>query len=107
MSVPFLPNPTAAIQTSDELGTAGARMQDAVDGVVSRISALQAGNPWGNDEAGVEYQKNLGDTGELTTAMSGLGQGVQGFGNIARTGVQNILALDQQSASAFDGFRRA
>ena len=108
MTNPYLPNPDAAVSTSADLTTAGQQLKTAVDGALSRITALQGANPWGSDEAGLQYQQNLGTTTELDTAMKGVGDGITGFGNVAQTGVQNIIDLDTQQGSTFDDikFRR-
>ncbi len=105
MTNPYLPNPDAALSTSASLTTSGNRMRDAVSTVVSQIEGLQASNPWGDDEVGQTYQASLGDTGEITAAMNGLGEGITGFGNIAQSGIQQILDIDDMSEKHMGGLR--
>lgn len=85
------------------LSTAGDQAQGTWTSAAARISALHAGRPWGNDQAGQEFDKGYFQDGEGPGAGTFVGEGDQsGSTHIKRLAElgPGVLAMVDQTTSA-------
>jgi hypothetical protein len=99
-------NPQAALDAASRLTQIGSDFVTAWSGVKSRIDALHAEAPWGNDEVGQEFSANYLPGGEdagaqgVVTGLDNLGQTLGQVGPAITQAVNDTTATDEEIAQS-------
>ena len=95
-----------ALSAAGQLGHDGQAMLGKWRGLRSRIEALNAKQPWGNDEPGKNFNQYYldGKTGYCTSLLEGgdsMVVALSKLGDQVRDGVQGVVDLDDLTAQWF------
>jgi hypothetical protein len=99
-------NPTQALGGAAQLTRVGDSMQTRWNTLRARIEALNADEPWGNDEPGKQFNKNYleGDNPPAKSVLDGgesMVVAVAKLGEQVREGVQGVVDIDDLTALWF------
>ncbi|GIJ29646.1 hypothetical protein Vqi01_48080 [Micromonospora qiuiae] len=100
--------PDAALDGANGLGAAGARLAARWRGLAATIGALNAGEPWGADEPGKEFNKNyLGGDGQPAQKVLDMGHEivpvVEQMGPTVKGAVEGTVDVDEMTSKLFGG----
>jgi hypothetical protein len=99
-------NPSKALGAAGQLTRIGDTLETRWHTLRSRIEALNADLPWGNDEPGKQFNKNYleGEHPPAKTVLEGGESMVVAVGKLGeqvREGVQGVVDLDDLTATWF------
>ncbi|QOC89822.1 hypothetical protein [Micromonospora craniellae] len=100
--------PDAALDGADQLSAAGAALATRFRNAAARIETLNGGRPWGDDEAGNEFNKNyLGGESQPAQKVLDMGHGlvpvVDLLGPTVKGAVEGSVDVDDMTRTLFGG----